>query len=129
MKHIKHINELFGINKLLNKDEETVYGIIDQINSDITQDNSVINGDPFIKMNIDGYNIKIGLIYGKSPSGQPYSNREESFDRKYKVWIDDVQMKCSNYVAKKLWNKCKNIKSKTNDDYIRKDAKIHFKKR
>jgi hypothetical protein len=130
MKHIKHINELFGVRKLFNKDEETVYGIIDSLTSDVSQEHFDVNGDPFIRMDIDGYSIKIGLIYPRNPNtGHHYSNKEECFGKRYKVWVDDVPIRCSNYVGKKLWTKCKNIKKDTNYDYVRKDAKIHFKNR
>lgn len=139
MKYIKEFN-IYNESKIgdffrkkFNSDEETAMGIFDKIddNLQITQLNSDSYDMSYYTDN--GYQFEIDdfLIVCKS---------HLSFDRfEHSISIDDVNLKCSETISKKIFKKVDSIFNKENtkrknqrdedDKYIKKDAKIHFGKR
>ena len=67
MKHIKTINEVFGIQRLFNKDERTAEGILKRLKTDnniiVSQESTRliggVGGKFIYKLNIDDFNIEI----------------------------------------------------------------------
>jgi len=123
MKHIKHINELFGLRKLFNKDEETAEGILNSIDQttkiEFRDDSDDISDIKIYRFNIDEFNIKV-------------SSDLNEFVSEYSLEIDGIKMNCSKSIIKKILTKCYEVINKDNieqEEYIRKDAKIHFKNR
>lgn len=122
MKHLKHINEIFGIRNLFNEDEKTAQGIL----------KSMIQLNPIIiKAEIPS---DFGFTY-------VFSFRVDDFDIKVDprqrpglcddIYVDDLKLKCSSYIGKKIYKKCIEICEKPKKDeesFLRKDAKINFNK-
>lgn len=128
MKHIKTINEVFGIQRLFNKDERTAEGILKRLKTDnniiVSQESTRliggVGGKFIYKLNIDDFNIEI--IFSISVS------KLESTTG-YLLKIDDVIMDSSKSINKKIYKKCEEIYNKDEiemKDYIKKDARINF---
>lgn len=125
MRHIKRVNELFGIMTKLrnvNEDEETARGILDKlINSEVSVKKSKSGNKETFEFKVDGFNIT--SIY------KAYPFFEESM---YYLYIDDVLLQTSKYIAKRVWFKCDDINTQLENDiekYTKKDAKTHFSKK
>ena len=121
MKHIKSINEIFGLEKFFNKDEDIAIEILNQLNNnDIDiQKEIILSTDSSIttiefKFKIDDFEIKL-----LSETTGPLSL---SLIREIK--IDDAKIMVSNNIFDKILNKLKEDKDEI---YTKKDFRTHFK--
>ena len=128
MRHIKKFNETkLGdfIRKTFNEDENTAMGIHREIKDDLainkTDDDNFLHDE--YKFEIDDFEIT--------------SYVHVTLDGKdYDVKVDGVKLDCSQSIGKKIFKKIESIylkeeierkrKEKEEQEFIRKDAKIHF---
>ncbi len=124
MKHVLTINELFGHRKLFNKEEDVAIGILDSMSKmdteSIKKEDTWVVGSTYkaFVFKIDGFDIK-------SVCKDIVTWGAGSAKYRYFLYTDDVQVDCSNYIAKKIWKKAEVDQHR----YLKKDVRINFVKR
>lgn len=131
----KEINEGVAswIRQKLNQDEKSALNFLEKLDKlsdrDITHtiNNDAIDSDNY-QFKIDEFDIKCYHSYYPIPS------RSIQSPHHYYLEVDDVQLKISQNLSKRIYKKIKNIKErkremekKENDDFIRKDFRINFR--
>ena len=125
MKHIKHINELFGIgDKLrstLNKDEDIAMKILEEMDKTVLSPTKSVRSVPKIvdySMGRSGYTYHITITSYNFILSDYNICIEKTDDRGGNEWvlkIDDEKMKTSDYIKKRIFNKCEEINSPKED--------------
>jgi hypothetical protein len=142
MKHLKSINEIFGIFK--KKDDDIAKGILDKIKSNSIETNAA--GEPAIKIDQDSNRYTASNHIGGSswksyeftiddlPIMFKYSNSWSQGTQAglgtnntyYILNIDSVNMKCSKSICRKIQKELDNAierPKKEEDDFIKKDIR------
>ena len=117
MKHIKSVNELFGIGDRLrskfNKDEGVAKEILLMIKSSLYIEEDKDDKIHTFKFSIDGFNIKSERETIRSGGvGESKVNEEGTHSITtivYSLYIDDRKLKSSDYINKKIWKKLESI--------------------
>ena len=130
MKHIKKFNESkVGdfVRRTFNKDEETAIGIYDKIqNESEVEDGGIKLGTHTKRGQIDYITELDDFVITSRYEYDIMSDFSE-----FCLIIDDVTLKCSNRIAEKIYKKLSSIYNKkieTETEFVRKDAKINFRR-
>lgn len=133
IKKFDEFNEGIGnwVRSKFNSDEKTADGILNKVSSlsksdiktdEFIEDEATIDTvlNTYYYFTIDGFNIKSSNCWALN-------------GREYFIHVDEVELKASQYLAKKIFkavHKIYYVKPDTsNEDFVRRDAKIHFSKR
>lgn len=123
-------NEGLGhtVRKWFNDDEDTALGIYNKITDDLyvkspNEDSLDTILLSLYEFNIDDFEVRITKTWNLR-------------GHEYHLYVDDAKIDCSSTISKRIFNKIESIYTREererqleieeNDDYIRKDAKIHF---
>ena len=125
MKHIKPINELFGIGDKLrytfNKDEDIAREILDEMNNTVLSPTKSVRSVPIIvdySMGRDGYTYHISITtynFNLSDYNICIEKKDDRGGNEWVLKIDDEKIKASDYIKKRIFNKCEEINSPKED--------------
>jgi len=128
MKHIKRIDEIFGLeNPFKSTPDDDIAEKILKLVSDKTRIvlKRVVRGEEIqFEADVDGYEINVEIVY-YTISGLPIDldlfKPKQFVPKTYEISIDGKKLKTSNYVSKKVFDKIKEIfhkeKDRNRDDY------------
>jgi hypothetical protein len=109
MKHIKNVNELFGIGNLIRSrlysDEDVAKEILNKLNNgkyrkELLRDHRAHISETY-QFDIDGFFIEIHYEQHYSVYGM-----DSSETHIYNLYIDDKELECSDWIKKKIYKKC-----------------------
>ena len=139
IKKFNEFNEGIGtwVRSKFNSDEMTAKGILNKIKLLKPEDIVSLDDEDMMdrvlntnySYNIDGFNIESRKEF--SPMGGLWDSKICS------IYVDSVKLNVSEHLSRKIFNLVEKIynsnkkesqEGKSDEDYIRKDAKIHFSK-
>ena len=115
MMHLKTINELFGFGK--KPDDDIVKDILNKVDGSSIEFQKTSGDKIEIKFTLNEFNVSVDKSF--------YSFHTRRIN--YNLYIDDVKLNASSNIIEKLYNKCDDIITKSeneSDNFIKNDYRI-----